>query len=53
MTDLHTKLLRALVAAQVAVIEHADESVTEPGTAKDALLKCLAEAKRHATKLDT
>ena len=29
MNELHQRLLRALVAAQVAVLEHADEDINE------------------------
>ena len=47
----HQKLLRSLVAAQVAVIEHADEDI---GTnkARLALLVALQEAVKIAKKLD-
>lgn len=47
----HTFLLRALVAAQVAVIEHADEDIQATG-AKAALLKHLTEATKLAKKLE-
>ena len=52
MSDTHQKLLRALVAAQVAVLEHADEDVNGEEKAKPALAKCLAEIARLAKKLD-
>lgn len=52
MLDVHQKLLRALVAAQVAVLEHADEQLDGEAKAKKALTQCLAEAQRLAKKLE-
>lgn len=47
----HQRLIRALIAAQVAVIEHADEDV---GTniARRALIEAISEALKLAKKLD-
>jgi hypothetical protein len=53
MTDTHRKLLRALIAAQVAVLEHADENIaTSVSPARLALLKCLLEATKLGKALD-
>lgn len=51
MRPAHTFLLRALIAAQVAVIEHADEDLGSD-VAKAALLKHLTEATKLAKRLD-
>lgn len=50
MTKTHEELLRALIAAQVAVIEHADEDVQE-NVAIMALDKCIKEIIRLNKKL--
>lgn len=50
MNPLHIKIMRALVAAQVALIEHADESWDEH-KAKKALEDCIKEAAKLVKKL--
>lgn len=42
MTNLHQRALRVLIAMQVAVIEHADESLNEDDVVK-ALQQCNAQ----------
>lgn len=53
MTTLHQQLIRALIAAQVAVLEHADEDtgLRDPPLAIDALDECLKRASKLAKQL--
>ena len=43
-TDIHQRLIRALVAAQIAVLDHAEKPDDEKLMHKIALLECLKEA---------
>ena len=52
MKTEYANLLRALVAAQMAVFEHENEELGVCGKAKKALLECLAVATRAAKRLD-
>jgi hypothetical protein len=53
MNETHQKLIRSLIAAQVAAIEHADEAIDSgESSTKVALFKCLDEARRLAKQLD-
>jgi hypothetical protein len=47
----HEQIMRALIAAQVALLEHCDEQIGTNG-AKDALIKHLNAALKLAKKLD-
>lgn len=51
MTSDHIDVLRALVAAQTALFEYADEDISVSG-AKATLLHCLVEATKRAKKLE-
>lgn len=50
-SGVHQQLIRALVAAQVAVIEHADEVLGERSLALPALEECLREAAKLTRQL--
>lgn len=53
MNEHHQSLIRALIAAQVAVIEHADLDVMADGTEEIAACrKCLAEAAKRLRALE-
>jgi hypothetical protein len=48
----HYQILRALVAAQVALIDHERDPASERGPNKRVLLLCLKEATNLAKKLE-
>lgn len=51
MGNEHIALIRLLIAAQVAVVEHADEDL-RVNQARDALVAHLTQALKLAKKLD-
>jgi len=53
MTDEHFQLVKALIAAQVALIEHAEGTELIPALSKAALLTHLTLATMMARKLKT
>lgn len=52
MNRISEEILRALIAAQVAVLEHNEEAIGSPNKAKEALLECLKQATKMAKGLE-
>ena len=51
MNEIHQKLLRALITAQVAVLGHADEDVTDASGSLDVLDTALKDAAKLGKRL--
>jgi hypothetical protein len=52
MHDTHIDVIKLLIAAQVAVVEHSNEELGVEGSAKKALIQRLTEALKLAKKFD-